>query len=514
MTNTEIVKSKPDLFDRAMATCRVLKLIFFDAAKEIYVGCKTRSIPTYLCLIIGILINGSLLIYLDGWIFALFHKQRLLIPVGSFRDWIGIISFFSGFYGWGIFRVWQRIMTTRKLNKAWKNAGLETKLKEMPTFHSDYPIDDFARKLTVRTGGLSLDSFKAAKSDIESNLNVNITKMESPKGNKEFVDIIYSPEMMPDLWCIENMSLYKNFSFPIGKSIGGEIIANFRDIPHFLIAGESGAGKSTFIRMMLTVLLQNNSDEIEVYHLDFKEGMESQIFSNFDSLKRIDNIPTAATALTELKTTMESRMSKFKSANARSLEMYNKTVRKAGEKEKRIIVVVDEASELMPTFRGNTSSDLAQVNSVLNKIARMGRAVGIHLVIGVQKPDGKNLDPTIKANLSGIVCFAVSHFTQSTVVLGNSRAADLNIDFPGRAIWKHGLELAEVQAPLLLDEDIEKVRVQIAGRWRKNGNTEVPAQGPLVKKKDEKIAASGMPALKNDLEVESLVVPDSQKTLL
>ncbi len=114
---------------------------------------------------------------------------------------------------------------------------------------------------------------------------------------------------------------------------------------------------------------------------------------------------------------------------------------------------------------------MAEINGTLNKIARMGRAVGINLVVGVQKPDAKNLDPTIKSCLPGVLCFPVSHFSQSTIILGNSRAADLNKEYKGRAIWKHGLDLVEVQAPLLTEEEVINVRNQIERYWAQSDQT-------------------------------------------
>lgn len=465
MADSQNAQTKPDLFTflKNVGTC--FKIIFYDVAKEIRVGLLTDAIPVYLCLTIGIVISGSVLIYLDGWIFQLFHKKTLLIPMGGARDWFGIISLFFGFYGWGFYRMIQRVRTGRMLDKAFINAGLETKLKERPQFHADFPIDEFARKLRLRAGGLPLSEFMSSKNYLESGLRISITKMENPNNNKEFIDVVYTTSEMPGLWILENILAYKDFSFPIGLSYRGEIRASLKDIAHFLIAGESGGGKSTFIRMMLTVLLANN-DDLEIYYLDFKAGMENQVFAGFANIHCIDDFSEAALKMAELKKTLETRMARFKTAKARSLEMYNKSVFKKDAREKRIVVVVDEIAELMPTFKGKANTDLVEINSALNKIARMGRAVGVNLVVGVQKPDAKNLDPTIKANLSGVLCFAVSHFSQSTIVLGNSRAADLNKEYKGRAIWKHGVEFVEVQAPLLTEEEVSDVRGKIDGYWK------------------------------------------------
>ena len=467
MADQNQAQSKPDLFVYIKNVFSFFKVILFDVNREIFRGFVTNAIPTYICILAGIILSGALLIYLDAWVFTLFHKKMFLIGPGKLRDWVGLLSIFAGFYGWGIYRLFKRAMTMKKLDQAFINAGLETKLKERPKFYSDYPIDEFGRKLTLRAGGLPLSSFFTAKDHLESNLNVNITKMENPKNNKEFVDVIYTTDAMPELWVLDNLIAYKDFSFPIGLSHRGEIRANLKDIPHFLVAGESGAGKSTFIRMMLTVLLANNED-VEIYYLDFKSGMENQVFEGFSNMHCVDNVDDASEKMNSIKTILEGRMKSFQLAKSRSLEMYNKSSFRKGSKEKRIVVVVDEISELMPTFKGKANSQMSEVNSALSKISRMGRAVGINLVIGVQKPDAKNLDPTIKANLSGVLCFAVSHFTQSMIVLGNGRGADLNKDYKGRGIWKHGLEFIEVQAPLLSDEEVNDVRRKIEKYWKQD----------------------------------------------
>ena len=288
MVDQNQAQRKPDLFFYVKNIFSFFKVILFDVNREIFRGFVTNAIPTYICILVGIFLSGALLIYLDAWLFSLFHKKMFLIRPGKIRDWVGLLSIFAGFYGWGIYRLFKRVMTTKKLDQAFINAGLETKLKERPKFYSDYPIDEFGRRLTLRAGGLPLSSFFTAKDHLESNLNVNITKMENPKNNKEFVDVIYTTEPMPELWILDNLIAYKDFSFPIGLSHRGEIKANLKDIPHFLVAGESGAGKSTFIRMMLTVLLANNED-LEIYYLDFKSGMENQVFVSKYQL----HLPTA-----------------------------------------------------------------------------------------------------------------------------------------------------------------------------------------------------------------------------
>jgi S-DNA-T family DNA segregation ATPase FtsK/SpoIIIE len=250
-------------------------------------------------------------------------------------------------------------------------------------------------------------------------------------------------------------------------------LASLRVIPHFLVAGESGGGKSSFIRMMITVLSANNAD-LEVYFLDFKAGMENQVFQGFDNIILVDDVQDALGKMNQLRDELDRRMRDFKVAKARSLEMFNKKQNRSQDRVKRIIVAVDEISELVPTVGGKSNSTVNEINSILGRIARMGRAVGINLVVGIQKPDAKSLDPTIKANLSGIVCFPVPHFSQSTVILGNSRATELNAEIPGRAIWKNGSKQEEVQTPFLTEIEVADARAKAAKFWG------IKAQAPVV----------------------------------
>lgn len=463
--------SSTDQFERLTRFLNGMKLLIVDPIREIAIGYKMSALPTYLLLFVGIVLNLSLMFHLDDRILLHYHHRTL--KSGLFRDVLVFTSMFWGYWFWGCYRMGLRGRIRTKLKKAFINSGLETRLKETPEFRGDFPIDDVTRKLRLRGRGIPLSAYSKAKETIESELNIDITKIEHPANNRELVDIIYTTQAMPDFWALDHLNKYKDFTIPIGMSRRGEITISLKKVPHILVAGESGGGKSSFIRMIVTVLLVNNQD-IEVIYIDFKRGMENQMFDGFENTQVSMEASDAASKMSAVKQTMENRMLKFKEAQATSLEMYNRSSNKKGPREKRIIVVVDEIAELMPTFKGKHNSNLSEVSSVINQISRMGRAVGINLVIGVQKPDTKNLDPTIKANLSGILCFPVNHFSQSTVVLGNARACELNAEYKGRAIWKRGVEMTEVQTPLLTEDDVSDAKDRVAKYWSGSGSEAAP----------------------------------------
>jgi DNA segregation ATPase FtsK/SpoIIIE-like protein len=389
------------------------------------------------------------------------------------------------------------------MERLFVNAGLVTKLEDRPQFMSDYPLDEWLRKLRLRTFGIPLSSFKKAKESIESELNVIVTKMENPGGNKEYIDIQYSTVPMPEIWALGHISGFKDFSFPIGKTYGGEVRSSLKRIPHYLVAGETGGGKSTFIRMMLIVLMANN-DDIEMTFIDLKGGMENQLFMGLGRSTLLSEIPDVATKLSELDKLLTQRMSELAAAKCRNIDIFNAKVSNPNARLPRQLIVVDEISELIPTTMSTHKVQLYNINRALNRVARLGRAVGIHLVIGVQKPDAKNLDPTIKANLPGVVCFPVSHFSQSMVVLGNGRGAELNAAVQGRAIWKHGIEEIEVQTPLLTDADVAHAIDELNASWGRK-EIDVDAKAKEEIKKATQALSEGVPASDVCLEVEDRV---------
>ena len=314
---------------------------------EIFRGLQVGSIPQITCWIVGIVLSSILLFHIDDGLLRLFGKAPLV--TGKARGILGIVLLFSGFLGWAFFRVAIKERIKKKLKNVFINAGLETRLKETPEFVVDFPLDEFTRKLRLRGRGLPVDAYKNAKSFIEAGLNVSLAKIENPSGNREYVDIVYTTERMPDVWMLDHLLGYKDFSFPVGLSLRGEITASFKTSPHFLIAGESGGGKSTFIRMIVTVILINNQD-VEVYFIDFKRGMENQVFEGFDRVTLIDEAKDACSRLQAINSILDARMTAFRNAKARNLEMYNRRPNRKGPKEKRILVVVDEVSEMVPQW--------------------------------------------------------------------------------------------------------------------------------------------------------------------
>lgn len=198
--------------------------------------------------------------------------------------------------------------------------------------------------------------------------------------------------------------------------------------------------------------------------IDLKGTVESQFFEGRERIGVPDTMDNALYALDSLSQTIDYRLKLLKANGCKDALDYFRKSRKERHLLKppsnrvevglnRHLVVVDEAAEMFLAGEGRSTSSIQKARSVLSRIARQGRAIGIHLIVATQRPDARALDTQIKANLTGVLCFPMANDASSILVLGNGRATDLP-SVPGRAIWKMGRDMVEVQTPLLTTHEM------------------------------------------------------------
>lgn len=137
---------------------------------------------------------------------------------------------------------------------------------------------------------------------------------------------------------------------------------------------------------------------------------------------------------------------------------------------------MDEAAEMFLSNALASADKVRAAKEILSRVARQGRSLGIHLVIATQRPDSRALDPQIKANLPGVLCFQMVNDISSITVLGNGRATDLP-PIPGRGIWKTGSMTVEIQTPNLTIERADSFLASL----RKEEKT-TPSETPTIEK--------------------------------
>lgn len=206
----------------------------------------------------------------------------------------------------------------------------------------------------------------------------------------------------------------------LGKDITGKTsIRDLCKIPHLLVAGATGTGKSVAINSLITGLLMTKTpDEVKFIMVDPKMGVEMGMYSGIPHLLTpvITDVSLVTNALEWVIGEMMKRYTQLKQAHAKKLSEYNARVGYTAMPY--IVVVIDEMADLMLTSG-------MEVETKIQRLAQMGRAVGIHLILATQKPTVDVITGLIKSNIPGRMAFAVSTLMDSRVILDEGGAETL-----------------------------------------------------------------------------------------
>ncbi|MGE4485408.1 MAG: DNA translocase FtsK [Oscillospiraceae bacterium] len=211
-------------------------------------------------------------------------------------------------------------------------------------------------------------------------------------------------------------------TFAIGKNISGEaIVGNIAKLPHLLVAGTTGSGKSVCLNsLILSILYKARPDEVKLIMVDPKM-VEFKMYNGIPHLlvPVVTEAKKAAGALQWAVTEMMKRYRLFSDTGARDLLSYNETVRKSEEGEvlPQIVVVIDELADLMLIAA-------KEVEESVCRVAQMGRAAGVHLVIATQSPRADVITGLMKANIPSRIAFKVSSSLESRIILDAGGNAD------------------------------------------------------------------------------------------
>lgn len=209
---------------------------------------------------------------------------------------------------------------------------------------------------------------------------------------------------------------------PLGKDVNGKVIySELNKMPHLLIAGATGSGKSVCINTIIcSILMRARPDEVKLILIDPKKVELSNYNGIPHLLAPVVNDPKkAAATLREVVSEMERRYDLFAAANVRKIETYNSYIERKNEELSKdeqldklpyIVVVLDEVADLMMV----ASKD---VEDCIMRIAQLARAAGIHLIVATQRPSTDIITGVIKANIPSRIAFAVSSSIDSRTIL-------------------------------------------------------------------------------------------------
>ena len=240
----------------------------------------------------------------------------------------------------------------------------------------------------------------------------------------------------------------------LGKDIVGKpFITDLKKLPHLLIAGTTGSGKSVGINsMILSLLYKNSPDQLRLLMIDPKM-LEFSIYNDIPHLLTpvITKAKQAVVALNNMVSEMEKRYVMMSDTRTKNIENYNEKMQKEKGKElPYIVVIIDELADLMMTSGKDVEHSIA-------RLAQMARAAGIHLIVATQRPSVDVVTGLIKANLPSRISYRVGQKIDSKIILDQQGAesllgrGDMLFTPPGAT------GLVRLHAPWSTEEEIEKI---------------------------------------------------------
>ena len=278
--------------------------------------------------------------------------------------------------------------------------------------------------------GVKVSKIVNLADDIALNLRAKSIRIEAPIPGKAAIGVEIENEKSTPVAIREiiDSNNFKNakskISFAVGKDISGDaIVANLKDMPHMLIAGSTGSGKSVCINsILISLLYKATPDEVKLILIDPKVVELSNYNGIPHLLIPVVTDPTkAAAALNWAVAEMEERYNKFHIEGAKDLASYNDLVTMNGEPDKvlpQIVIVIDELADLMMAAS-------SQVQDSICRIAQKARAAGMHLIVATQRPSVDVITGVIKANIPSRIAFAVSSHVDSQTILDEKGAEKL-----------------------------------------------------------------------------------------
>jgi hypothetical protein len=255
----------------------------------------------------------------------------------------------------------------------------------------------------------------------------------------------------------------------IGGGRRGSVWVDLAELGHLLIGGITDSGKSVFIRQALARLsLTHPPSAVRFLLIDLKGGVALAPFEQLPHALggAIDNATAALAALDEMRSELDRRLGELRRAGLADIAAWHES---GLPRWPRLVVVVDEVAELTIGNIGGGKAAQAErqaAASRLCELARLGRAVGIHLVVCTQRPDAEAMPGQLKANLGGTLAFRVRNSANSHILLDSDRAALLP-PRKGRAIWQHE-RMEEVQVVHLSQEECQRL---LEERWLREVET-------------------------------------------
>ena len=297
-----------------------------------------------------------------------------------------------------------------------------------------------------RNQSIPLQEWEKKRLAIETALGITVVKLAYAKGkSRVLVYAVSAGDDLPEVMKWQDSYLSpKSFVLVLGESYTGPVSVNLAHIPHILLGGSTGSGKSVLLKLLLMQALHKGA---EVYIADFKGGVDFPEVWH-EKCRMCFTEEDLRDILDRLAEELEHRKSAFKALSCPNIDAYNET---AEQPLPRLIFACDEVAEMLDKTGADNERKklLTQIENRLSTIARQGRAFGIHLILATQRPDATIIPGQIRNNMDFRVCGRADSVLSQIILDNTSAAEQIPKDARGRFITGDGT----VFQGYLLDEN-------------------------------------------------------------
>ncbi|WP_163102238.1 FtsK/SpoIIIE domain-containing protein [Peribacillus alkalitolerans] len=265
---------------------------------------------------------------------------------------------------------------------------------------------------------------------------------------------------IPKLFPYSEVPVMKGWVIPLGKGVEGMEWHDFDKIPHFNIAGTTRFGKTVFLKVLMTYLIEHHPDEVEFYIIDLKGGLEFGKWEQLEQVKKVAGTTDEAYDFLEYLWVLISNDFDYFRRNFISNIVDTKIKR-------RRFIIVDEGAQFTAGkwMDKEEKNKLDECRAILAKIAQIAGALGYRLIYATQYPTTQTLDPQIKMNADAKLTYRLATGYASEVAIDQPGAEKLPTDIKGRALFKTH-QVVELQTPLIEEKEM----------WELLGKYQVPVR--------------------------------------
>lgn len=321
------------------------------------------------------------------------------------------------------------------ISKNLHRIGLVNSAGEAPLLLSKDKGDGKIMIYKFKTLGIPLSDWEDKQSKIESALNIHIDEISEGDNCRIIIVKCVGGENQLHSYIewSEDMISNENFEIVLGEGYLGKVTVNIAKIPHMLIGGSTGSGKSVLLKLVLMQCIKKGA---EVYIADFKGGVDFPPVWH-EKCTLLTDKEALLKVLVSITNELKERKQILRNAGVANIDEYNRNTR---DNLKRIVFSCDEIAEILDKtgLVKQQKDEILKIESELSVIARQGRAFGIHLILATQRPDANILSGQIRNNIDTRICGRADNVLSQIILDSTDASEQITKSSQGRFLTNSG----------------------------------------------------------------------------